>query len=458
MIGALIMALITGALVGLFLKTVAQEVDFAHRSRMAFQATNLAEAGLETAIHALNNKDWNYWDTGSKGYYRDTYSREIDEPWLYVSYSFRGEQRHVKMYIEPGTTSAKVIAEGIVTIGSGQEVSRQVYAELGNRSVFANGLVAKETVDFKGNNVLIDSYKSSEGEYNRNGNFNRNANGSVASPSIEAGVITVGNADIYGSVAVGGKDNAPDVGPNGSIIGLDGKLGTVDPDRINYEFQMDLPDPSLPELPGTIETSISNKILGSYGTTTYYKISALDITNKDAGTTVDNKTKVEIPNYYQVRGNVVLIVDGDATVKGELKLMEDPNKPGDYSTLEMYVGGNLDVSGNSSSVINPSGRPTNLILYGMGTDKSINLAGNGQFYGAVYAPNYDLFLGGGGNAGEMMGAAVMKSIKFNGHYEFHYDEDLAGHDSDLAMKVTHWAELTDASERRNMSTILSDGL
>jgi hypothetical protein len=35
---------------------------------------------------------------------------------------------------------------------------------------------------------------------------------------------------------------------------------------------------------------------------------------------------------------------------------------------------------------------------------------------------------------------------------------LAGYESDLALKVTRWAELTEPGERRNMNTILQDGL
>ena len=46
MIAALILTIITGTIVGFFLKSVTQEVTSSHRSRMSFQAINLAEAGL----------------------------------------------------------------------------------------------------------------------------------------------------------------------------------------------------------------------------------------------------------------------------------------------------------------------------------------------------------------------------------------------------------------------------
>ena len=137
------------------------------------------------------------------------------------------------------------------------------------------------------------------------------------------------------------------------------------------------------------------------------------------------------------------------------------------SSVKIYTTGDLVIDGNSSSIINPTGDPTDLIVFGLGKDDPLTtvdetpqmkLAGNGTFVGAVYAPNYDVVLGGSGNSGEMFGAVVADTIELGGGYQFHYDEDLAGYESPLAKKVVHWAELTDATERKNMDTILSDGL
>ena len=69
MVAALVVTLILGSLVGLFLKTVVQEVEYAHQARMAFQAVNMAEAWLEYAIFNVRSSAWNptYWKKGSKG-------------------------------------------------------------------------------------------------------------------------------------------------------------------------------------------------------------------------------------------------------------------------------------------------------------------------------------------------------------------------------------------------------
>lgn len=472
MIAALIIALVTGGLVGMFLNTVTQEIKYAHRARMAFQATNLAEAGLETAIHALNHDNWSYWKPGADGYYRDTYSQNSDT-WLYVSYSFRGERRHFRVYIEPNpaakgsTEPPKAVAEGIITLSDGTRISRQVYIQLGNRSLWANGLLAKEYITFNGNNIMIDSYSSSKGLYNTN--LNRNDNGTVASVSVFPEIVTAGNADIFGKVATGGDSenpNPPDVGPNGSIRGIGDPDKLVDENRIAYDFEAYLPDPIYPNLSGAITTMPGDKGFGSPGVRTVYSLSALNIKSSDIDSDLTDDGAID-PEYdvdedaYTIEGDVVLFIDGDININGMLKIK--PN-----SSVKIYLTGDFVIDGNSSSIVNPTSDPTSLIVFGLGKDDPLTtnldetpqmkLAGNGTFYGAVYAPNYDVVLGGSGKSGEMFGAVVAKTIELGGGYQFHYDEDLAGYESRLAMKVTHWAELTDATERKNMDTILSDGL
>jgi len=137
MIAALIITLITGSLVGLFLKTVTQEVENSYRFRMAFQAVNLAEAGLDLAIDAMIKDQWNstYWSKDGNGYMGKNFPN--------ISYSWRGERRYVEVYIEPertvtvtdSTGSREVrmpaaVAEGVIRLRNGVEVRRQVFIEM----------------------------------------------------------------------------------------------------------------------------------------------------------------------------------------------------------------------------------------------------------------------------------------------------------------------------------------
>lgn len=432
MIAALIVTLITGSLVALFLSTVTQEARNSYRSRMAFQAVNIAEAGLEYAIYAVNNeKKLSEWTKSGKGYSRSNFP--------HIGFSFRNETRSARVYLEPHSTPPKAIAEGRIQSTNGMTITKQVYIELGNRSLFANGIVAKDAITFKGNGNSVDSYRSSLGPYDSV--LNRNDNGTIASISIAPDIISLGNSDIWGRAASGGsalKPNPPDVGKNGSIRGKDTPAGVkVDPNRIATDFYAEFPNPSAPAM-SSPATSISGATLGSTGTTTYYKLSAIDVKSKDTLT---------------VQGNVVVLVEGDVDVKGLIQLDKtDPN-----ASLELYATGDMDIGGNG--IVNPTDKPENVMLYGLGTGtESIALYGNGAFTGVVYAPNYEVTLGGGGTSGEMMGALVAETVWFNGHYAFHYDEDLEDLSDDAAKKVTRWVELTDAAERKNMATIHKDGL
>lgn len=469
MIAALIVTLLAGTLAGLYLQTVSLETRHAYRSRMAFQAVNLAEGGLEYAIYAMVNDDWSGWEEGSSGFLRDTFTL--------LNTTYNNEQREVKVYVEPDASpSPRAIAEATITLANGMRVSRQVYIEMtqGTSSnptqgggFFANGITAKNTLEFSGNGQQMDSFRSSVNPlghtdildiYNDQvtttilGHNLAGGNCSIATNSVTLTDISVGDADIYGSLATGAASGSTPisdiVGPNGSIYNgatqpgdptFDGRIDTA---FVAYDFYANLPDPEAPDMEDP-ETTISGKSIGATGTDSEYHISGLNVSGK---------------NTYTVKGNVTLVVDGDFQIsgKGSVALEEG-------ATLKLFVSGKTQITGNGLA---NAGAPQNVIIYSTGTG-DVHLGGNGKLSAAVYAPNSFVHLGGGGSSGAMYGAIVGDSVKLNGHFPFHYDEDLAnfgvadGDDEDSAgfiPEVSRWVELTDAAERRNMATILTDGL
>jgi hypothetical protein len=103
------------------------------------------------------------------------------------------------------------------------------------------------------------------------------------------------------------------------------------------------------------------------------------------------------------------------------------------------VAGTASMSG---SVTVDSGRARNFYYYGLPGVTSITYGGNSSFVGVVYAPEANLTLNGGGNNNGLMGASVTKSINaLNGHYNFHFDEDLLTAGPSRAYVVTSWKEL-----------------
>ena len=69
------------------------------------------------------------------------------------------------------------------------------------------------------------------------------------------------------------------------------------------------------------------------------------------------------------------------------------------------------------------------------------MRGNGNFVGAIYAPSADFSLGGGGNnTYDFIGASVSKTIKMNGHFNFHYDEALRKNGMGQRYIPNNWKE------------------
>ncbi|MGC9451044.1 MAG: DUF7305 domain-containing protein [Oceanipulchritudo sp.] len=465
MIAALIITLIVGSLVGLFLNSVTQEIHQSYRARMAFQAVNIAEAGLEFAMYSLINDNWQYWEKGSAGYYRDSF------PWVY--YSYNRERPMVRVFVDPSYSNpskpdveAVAVSEGTITLSNGMKVSRQILIELtvGNKGFWGNGILAKEGLDFGGTKQTVDSFSSSafsgstitdiyDAQVRKTflGHDLANGRGSVASLSINVDDISVGNADIFGSLATGADQAGVDidgiVGPQGSVYnhntqpGDETFDGRIDSAYIGYEFYASLPNPEAPELASPLE------------------LSGFTVDKKTPYTTPSGVEEIYIDGNLNVKSgaftirdneNVVMVINGTLDVDGEIVI-------GNGATLELYVSGDMDVGGNG--IVN-SGKPADLMIFNTGKDTLVKLHGNGFLSAAVYAPNSDIELMGGGGSGEMFGAVVGKTVTFAGNnYDFHYDEDLANiGDDDSRPEIRRWVELTDASQRKNMATILNDGL
>jgi hypothetical protein len=91
----------------------------------------------------------------------------------------------------------------------------------GSALPFVGALVARQTVNAKGNTLVTDSYDSMDPNHSTNGLYNaatRKAGGNVCVS--ESVVVSVANASIYGRVKVG-PTGTVSVGPNGRVGDLD---------------------------------------------------------------------------------------------------------------------------------------------------------------------------------------------------------------------------------------------
>lgn len=235
-----------------------------------------------------------------------------------------------------------------------------------------------------------DSYKSTEGNYGTGPIY---SNGDVATNSTAPGAISISSQGY-----VRGKAYYPKGAPPTVVSGANKVSGGIGPNPADTTF---LPIPNPP-----LDAVYLQPITGN-------TVRRLD------GTVMPQPLA---PGTYIVTasgGNSISLTGNDTL-----------NVGGTGQTI-FYLAGNANIGGNG--IVNATARPTNMLIYGMKPDAAsgipgcldIDISGNGNFYGAVYAPQADITLNGGGARGSVYGSLAGKRVSFNGNGTIiHYDESL----------------------------------
>ncbi len=141
-----------------------------------------------------------------------------------------------------------------------------------------------------------------------------------------------------------------------------------------------------------------------------------------------------------VRGDAVLWVTDSFVMTGNARVTILPG-----ASLKIYVGdgegssAEIKIAGNG--ILNMAGDTEKMSIFGMADTTVVKVAGNGSFVGTVYAPNAQLQgKGGGSDVDDFQGAAVVGSVSYNGHFNFHYDEKLGDNGGLTQWKINTWAE------------------
>jgi hypothetical protein len=142
-----------------------------------------------------------------------------------------------------------------------------------------------------------------------------------------------------------------------------------------------------------------------------------------------------------IRGDAVLWVTEGLTMTGNARITIMPG-----ASLKIYVGdgtgsgSEIKIAGNG--VLNQTGDTDKMGIYGLSDTTVVKLAGNGAFIGTVYAPSADLQgKGGGSDTDDFQGAAIVGTVSYNGHFNFHYDEKLGDNNALTQWKIASWTEL-----------------
>lgn len=239
---------------------------------------------------------------------------------------------------------------------------------------FKNAIHAKNGVVLDGG-AWTDSYDSRNGGY-KSGGCTPYCKGDTTTDSIAGGAINLtGLSTVDGSVAIGPGGNtstAITLSPGSNITGSK-----------------------------DVETAAQNLPLSSI---------PAGVTNQGPLTIAGNATRVLSEGTYwftsiSITGNGLLKTTG---------------------AVKIYVTGNVDVGGNGIATAN--NLPPNLLIYGTvdpgdpsQKTTEVKIHGNGDFYGAVYAPSAALDVYGNG---AVYGALTGNTAKLNGNGGFHYDESL----------------------------------
>jgi len=318
----------------------------------------------------------------------------------------------------PTLPNPTIISTGYASVPFvGRQIARTVQVTTTNFSAFGNAMAAEQNITFNGNNIAIDSFDSSDPLHSTNGMYDaatRKAGGDVASL---LGLISVNNANINGKLFTGPTGNYS-VGPNGFVGDLSWTGPGIESGWWSDDFNMDpkpvqLPDFSSAATPGPIGTNAYYLGTGSY--------------------VINGNLSLSTGNTLFVAGFASLYVNGNVNMSGQSQILIAPG-----AQLKLYVSG----ANAGFTSINTTGNASTFQYYGLPSNTSLTWSGNATYVGTVYAPSANFSCGGGGNnTYDYQGSCVVGSVSMNGHFNFHYDENLKRNGPALGFVVTTWQEL-----------------
>jgi hypothetical protein len=420
----LVMALGITFVLGIGLSSYLLLMRWQHVSVARSQAWNgalaMAEAGVEEALAQLNpsalifdtniNRGANGWSLLSDGMYHAPRGTLTDG---YYDVAITAD------------TLPTIYATGYVTIPTlSVTLCRSVKVATGIGSLFRGPMAARVNVDLKGNKITTDSFDSLDPAHSTNGLYDpakRKAGGDVASTQ---GVLNVQNASIMGTLYTG-PGGSYTIGPQGSVgdvAWVSGGQSGVEDGHYKNDFNMDFPtvlppyQTAVPPPGGTVGGTNYTWVLGSGN----YMYTSASGANFNSGDTI------------LVQGSARVYVTGDFVMHGGSSIIIAPG-----ARLELYVGG----ANTSINTVNNAGNCTTFSYFGLPSNTSISLAGNGVFLGNIYAPSATLTLSGGGNNTlDYQGAISVSTISMNGHFNFHFDENLRRNGPIRGYQITSWNE------------------
>lgn len=456
--------IVVGLMLTAYLKMISVQNQFSMRSQAWNRSVPVLEAGVEEAIAHLNkNASPDSGGTFNLNLAADGWAATSDGGWF--KFSQLGDDYYYTKITQfaPGASGyypfiqstgfvQQVPTLSLLRQGGGaflaaltmDEVLRAGYSKrtvvcnTTNLPTFTKALVAKRGITMSGQNVRTDSFDSADpnysdgfGHYTNTPSSKVKSNGDIASNDTITNTVSIGNANIFGRVATG---------PFGTVnLGSSGMVGdqTWQSDSSHYgkiqpgwstdDMNMDFPSVVVPPalygatpptgVNKTIDGVTYTTVLGAIGGTNDYRI-----------------TGSSMSGSIYIKGFVRLLVSSGINMSGQDRITL---APGAY--LFLYADcASASLGGNG--VQNP-GTAEHFYYFGTDRNTSLSYGGNAAFTAVFYAPNADMSMGGGGNAQiDFSGSAIAKTIKLNGNFTFHYDENLRRVGLYRGYVLTSWNE------------------
>jgi hypothetical protein len=410
--GTLFATIIITAIIGIalaaYLTHTTNQNQLVVRSQVWNSALPVAEAGLE---EAFTHCYWNFpTNMATEGW--DRVNNDYAKRNLVGDGGLGGPGRRLGTlkangYFEVSITSNTPMSFTVTSAGyfpmpgSDTHVKRTIKVSATNLPVFVGPMVLKDKVDMNGNNVVTDSYDSTDVSKSTLGKYDpakAGDNGDIACLSGLKNAFGVGNANIWGRVFTG-PSGTVEVGPGGavgSVAWQQGGNSGVEPGWWQKDLNYSMPDVEAPFASAAPPGS------GAVGTNNYSFIMG-------SGNYMLNKLDADT----LITGNAVLYVTGDIKFSTDEKLVIAPG-----ASLKIYCGASGAIFG---IVDNQNVNPATFMYLGLPSNKTIDFQGQAGLTCTVYAPSAALTFNGHST---IYGSIVASGAKLNGNAAIHYDESL----------------------------------
>jgi len=302
--------------------------------------------------------------------------------------------------------------------------ARRIEAVMQPLSSFDQAILAIGVLDLNNQNIVVDSYDSRDSSKSTNGLYDvtkQQENGNIAT---DGSILDAGGAYVYGDVSTN----------SGTATGVEHVTGEQRTDFYQDPIPIGAPTwSSINPSPSTINNSTTTLTASATegSSLSRYVLSTINLSGGKTltltGAGDGSKTYIEI----YVTGNISVSGNSQITVE-----------PGVSATI--YFKSDIDITGNG--IVNQNNQPGDLLLYGVqpsgGVTPHVKLGGNGSITAAVYAPGHDVTINGGGTNGHVYGSVVGKTVAMTGVTNLHYDEALSSGGLINNYKIVSWFEDT----------------